>query len=39
MANRRKTRRGKDKKVFVRTAKRTKQVNLGVLNYRGGIRL
>ena len=28
-----------DKKVFTRTAKKTKEINLGVNNMRGGIRL
>ena len=28
-----------DRKVFKRTAVSTKKINLGVVNYRGGIRL
>lgn len=29
----------KDKKIFTRTASKVKSINLGVKNFRGGIRL
>lgn len=37
--NRFRVRRRSDRRFFARTASRTKDVNLGVVNYRGGIRL
>lgn len=39
MANRRKLRRGKDKKVYARTAEKTKKINIAPKVMRGGIRL
>ena len=37
--NRFRVRRRFDRRFFTRTASRTKDVNLGIVNYRGGIRL
>ncbi len=39
MAKRRPVRPATDKKVFTRTAAKVKSINLGVKNFRGGIRL
>lgn len=39
MAKRRKMSPGKDKRVFTRTAVKSKKINLNPIIYRGGIRL
>lgn len=39
MSKRRKVKRGKDKKIFVRSADKTKKININPVVSRGGIRL
>lgn len=36
---RRPVRRGKDRRVFSKTAKKSKKINLNPISYRGGVRL